>query len=776
MTPASWNLLLDRALPFHALLDERLTITRVGPLLARLAPSVKPGLALQDCFEVVCPRHLKISVASIGESSRQCITLASQEGWKFQGEFIMAEGETFWVCSPVVSDLRELTAGGITLADLPGSDLMGDFLVMLGISGRQMRDLHEQAETLRSRTRELELATDELARAMEIQAVAAREQEARAAQREQFFAFLNHETRTPAQAIVGLLGLLQEKRLTGEPGRLIETAARSAHHLRMMLEQVIDLGREDRPLEARSEPFSPEDLLEEARQLLAVALAGKGVRHSCNADGPLPSRLLADATRIRQVLFNLANNAAKYTDSGEVSIVAGYEPGEESGGVIRFRVSDTGIGIPKAERDRIFQDGYRASNTAARPGFGYGLSLSDRLVRHLGGSVSFESRNGPGTTVVFRVPVSHDGAGTTAVPPLSAADGGAPIWPGAPRRPRVLLVEDYAPSQQFATLALTASHVLTDTAGSAKAALAAAEMKRYDLIIMDLTLPDGNGCDVAAAIRQHQAGIAEHATPIVALTAMNRATVEEECMAAGIEGLYTKPLNAAEVRQIVRRHARHTPHVVIAERNPAAAEALRIYISGHKVTSTHVATRSALIRALERRPCEVLLLGQMPGVTTRQAVRSITRLAGSAISWVTSPELASEGTPPLRSGVDVFSRVASPMRPTGPHHNGGGIFSEPDISDLIEAYVAELRPSLEQCERALQSRNFELIKRTAHNLKGTAHTFGFPTLTAPARALESAAKAASASAVAEALADLFRNLDGVSAPPASHENVRHDTH
>ncbi len=553
--------------------------------------------------------------------------------------------------------------------------------------------LKRAEEDLRSQAAELREAKDAAERANQAKSI--------------FLANISHEIRTPLNGVIGMTELLGETDLTPVQHDHLDAARESAEALLDIINDILDYSKiEAGKLVPEPYAFRLRERVEALVKSCAPRLHGRDVKLSHEVDADVPDGLVGDARLLRQVLANLLSNAVKFTRRGAIVLHVRRDEPVDAGVLLRFEVSDTGIGIPPEKQKVIFEEFVQAdpSTTRRYGGTGLGLAIASRLVQALGGAIGLESEPGVGSTFHCTARFDLAAAGADEAPPARREVA-------AVRPLRVLLVEDSVANQRVAVGFLEREGHAVRVEADGAAAVAACAAERFDVVLMDLQMPEMDGYAAMAAIRRREEEGGAGCTPIMALTARASRSNEAACLAAGFDGYLLKPYRQRELLEAI---------AAVVEPGPPDSSSTGDAWAGEDRDAAVGGDGEA-----DRPPKE----GD-DGITGGEARPGADTEASSArLDWGSALEA-------VGGDDELLAKVI-----------GGFLGQHPSL-------VAELRA-------ALEAGDLPVVRRVAHTIAGSLRSFDDARVVALAAALEDRCLEGAPAPVADAWGTLEPELDAV---------------
>ncbi len=490
----------------------------------------------------------------------------------------LSSGKTFSILTKnCASPLREMLQdqGILSLALMPVHS-HGDFLGFIGFDDchteRIWREVeieslraasaglgntilrHKMEETMAARAEELTRSRRVALSLMEDaqKAVTAAEQANRA--KSAFLAMMSHEIRTPLNGVIGFTDLLLEENLPPHHSELVSTIRSCGSSLLGLISDILDLSKiESGRLDLEMLPCSLRECLRDVLVSFEPVLSVKKLTLSSRVSDTVPGEVVTDPKRLRQILFNLVGNAVKFTSEGKISVTLDATPSSGGRLLLAGEVSDTGIGIPLEEQQKIFEAFGQADASIHRRfgGSGLGLAICRKLVEALGGKISVESSPGKGTSFHFTLPAYTIRKTTRSAHPDAPESDIAGL--------KILAVDDVQTNLRLMVGILRKMGCQAVTATDGREAVSLLARDAFDIVFMDVLMPVCDGLEATRQIREMEKKTADRKPSyIVALTADAFAENKTRCLEAGMDEFLTKPLRMDSIRSAIERGARRT--------------------------------------------------------------------------------------------------------------------------------------------------------------------------------------------------------------------------
>lgn len=513
---------LQRLFSVVMCIDQDMKIIYVSDTLKNYLPEIEKNPSVSDCFEVLRPSAFSTYPEAINHLDSLCLMAAKSKNFAIRGQLLCTRYDDqdvlcfcgapwlFWINSHC-PEIR------MNMDDFSPQDVQLDQLFFMSTEKQMISDLEKFNEELTTAKDKLEAAHDAQHR---------------------FFAQMSHEMRTPLNGVMSALSLMEESSGDSRKDKLVSLAKSSSENLMDVINYVLDLSKLELGGEEGCSVFNLSELIHSAVKILKAKAKERSLSLELDVAADVPEYCLGSPSRLRQVLLNLMINAIKFTDKGSVKLRVLKLFEQNDNYTLQFEVVDTGVGIPAEDKELIFKPFWTAhqnDKTQADAGTGLGLDIVRRNVEYMGGQIQIDSEPGKGSRFWFDWPTTSQSPSEQPLnKPVQTEHATAEYHLSG----KILLVDDNQTNLILGSMILESFGLDVMTAENGKEAVSAVEDQRFDLVLMDVHMPEMDGLEATHHIRQ----VLKQELPIVALTALAYDREKDRCLESGMNSYLTKPI------------------------------------------------------------------------------------------------------------------------------------------------------------------------------------------------------------------------------------------
>lgn len=616
----------DSIFPFHILLDQDLRILQIGSALQRVYPDCGVQTEFETFFKIARPSHLEISFENLKAYTHYLFVLENPDrSLKLRAQLLVLESPNrlLFLASPWFTDRNELKEMGLNLRDLPLHNVAVDFLTLLQLQKSALKEAQEMAEHLSAQQAELQKSNQALALANEAKT--------------DFIANLSHEIRTPMHAIVGMSELMGQTELDPEQKNYLTSIWSGSQSLLHLMNDLLDISKiEVNQVDIANITFDPLKVCQQAFQILHARIQEKGLAFHLKCQSDAEIQAIGDPNRIRQILLNLLGNALKFTQQGKIELILDITltPGDRV--ALCFEVNDSGMGISEEKQAVIFDKFVQVHDQSKLVGgLGLGLNISQRLAQAMQGHISLSSSEGIGSS--FRLNLNLPLAQNLIKPVFQMYQ---PTLKSK-NELSILLCDDTPEIRLLTKKWLESDGYHVDAVSNGQEAVAKAASYQYDLILMDLQMPEIDGLKATQLIREMSLEQATQRIPILAFTAHAIESYRHQAYANGMDDFITKPIQKNALLEKIEQNLQKRFYILIVDDEPLNHQICLHYLKSYsQFHCLHAYTHQEALDCLQNYPVTLVLLdlnlADSSGLAIVQQIRQQLRYQKTPIIAVTA--------------------------------------------------------------------------------------------------------------------------------------------